>query len=288
MNLFTTSSRIIRGTPLQIGALCALMITLLLVGCPTEETDRTPSFAMPTIAPLDATVGMAFSETLPLAGGGAGTFAYSLGPTAAIPAGLTFNPASRTIDGTPTEPTATAGAMLIYTATDVDGGEVSLPVTIIVEDAPTFAVTTVNLPDAIVNSPFSQDLPPASGGNGTLLYTLVPVDNSAANAIPAGLTFTPASRTIDGTPTEPTAGAMLIYTATDANGDVISLPVTIIVADAPTFGTQTIADMVFVLGATATPDLPEATGGDQPLVYSLTMAAGGGIPPTWIGFVAAS
>ena len=39
MNLFTTSSRIIRGTPLQIEALCALMITLLLVGCPTEETD---------------------------------------------------------------------------------------------------------------------------------------------------------------------------------------------------------------------------------------------------------
>ncbi len=66
-------------------------------------------------------------------------------------------------------------------------------------------------------------LPRASGGNGTLTYSLVP-------SVP-GLTFNPPSRTLSGTPSSVGSYAMT-YTATDADGDSDSLNFTVSVAAA--------------------------------------------------------
>ena len=54
-----------------------------------------------------------------------------------------------------------------------------------------------------------EELPAATGGVGAVTYTLSP-------ALPAGLTFDAASRTIGGTPTATTAPATYTYTATDS------------------------------------------------------------------------
>ncbi len=68
-------------------------------------------------------------------------------------------------------------------------------------------------------------LPAATGGNGAVTYSLTP-------ALPAGLSFTAATRTISGTPTATVAKTAYALTATDADGDTSTL----------TFGIETGAD----------------------------------------------
>ena len=74
-------------------------------------------------------------------------------------------------------------------------------------------------------------LPEATGGNGTLSYTLVP-------EVP-GLRFEVATRQLTGSPDTPGTFVMT-YTATDENGDSDTISFTIVTAES--FGTQTIRD----------------------------------------------
>ena len=52
-------------------------------------------------------------------------------------------------------------------------------------------------------------LPAATGGAGALTYALTP-------ALPAGLAFDPAARTVSGTPSAPSSSATYTYAATDS------------------------------------------------------------------------
>ncbi|MDE2767105.1 MAG: fibronectin type III domain-containing protein, partial [Chloroflexota bacterium] len=67
------------------------------------------------------------TQTLPEAAGGAGGFTYSLSPD--LPAGLSFDPASRALTGTPSEG---GEHTMIYTATDADGTQVGLSFQIVI------------------------------------------------------------------------------------------------------------------------------------------------------------
>ena len=151
-----------------------------------EPPDTAPRFAV-TVANQTYTEGVGISPlTLPEASGGNGTLSYSLAPT--VP-GLTFATATRTLSGTPT----TAGSYdMTYQAVDGDGNTAvsdaaTLSFTITVQKpeppdtAPRFAVTVANqtYTEGVAISPLA--LPVASGGNGTLSYSLTP-------AVP-GLTF---------------------------------------------------------------------------------------------------
>ena len=113
-------------------------------------------------------------------------------------------------------------------------------------------------------------LPAASGGNGTLTYTL---DGSVP-----GLTFDMATRSLGGTPT--TAGTYDVeYRVEDADAntaasDADALTFTITVQEpepdtAPSF-TGTVADQSYTVGEAIAPlTLPAASGGEGPLSYSL-------------------
>ena len=61
------------------------------------------------------------TQTLPEATGGAGGFTYSLSPD--LPEGLSFDPASRSLTGTPSEH---GDHSMIYTATDAEGTQIAL------------------------------------------------------------------------------------------------------------------------------------------------------------------
>ena len=65
-------------------------------------------------------------------------------------------------------------------------------------------------------------LPAASGGDGTLTYTLAP-------ALPEGVTFDAATRVLSGLPAAPLAATRYTYTATDADRDTASLAFTLTV-----------------------------------------------------------
>ena len=205
--------------------------------------------------------------------GGNGALTYSLDPE--VP-GLTFDQATRTLDGTPTQ----AGTYpMTYTVTDADdnadaGDADTLTFTITVQapaptdTAPSFGSATVDDRTYAVDQAIAAlPLPAAAGGNGALTYTLDP-------EVP-GLTFDQATRTLDGTPTQ--AGTYpMTYTVVDADdnadaGDADTIEFTITVQDtAPSFGGAAVDDRTYTVNeAIAALPLPAATGGDGALTYTL-------------------
>ena len=188
-----------------------------------------PSFAA-DIA-IDAqtyVVGRAIADwVLPEASGGDGELTYSV---SSLPAGLEFDASTRTLGGTPTE--ATDGAVTVtYTATDDDDDTTTLTFTIAIPEEGTVPVFAA---DASINDQTYTAgktiadwvLPEASGGDGELTYSV--------SSLPAGLEFDASTRTLGGTPTEATDGAVAVtYTATDDNSATATLTFTITVNPAP-------------------------------------------------------
>ena len=178
-------------------------------------TGTAPTFGGATVSEQFYAQGTAVDLTLPVATGGSGTSTYTLTP--ALPTGLIFNGAARTITGTPT---TTAGATAYtYTVTDTNSDSASLMFSITVEadTAPDFGTTTLVEPSGTIAqnrmiTPIT--LPAATGGNGPIIYTLP--------ALPAGLTFDPATGVISGTPESVVAEMDYIYTAADSDGNTMS------------------------------------------------------------------
>ena len=238
-----------------------------------DNTDLTPIFGTATIADQIYMQNTAIATlTLPQAFGGNGTRTYSLRP--AVPAGLTFDARTRTLTGTPTQPQP--ATRYTYTATDADGDTATRRFSITVKEdlTPSFGTATIADQTYVQNTAIQTlTLPPASGGDGTLTHSLSP-------AAPSGLTFDASARTLSGTPTQAQPATPFTYTATDTDGDSVSLTFVITVeADlTPSFGTATIAEQSYVQNtAIATLTLPQASGGDGALTYTLSPAAPAGL-----------
>ena len=230
---------------------------------------------------------------LPEASGGTGELTYSI---SALPTGLSFDAATRTLSGTPTA--AIDGAVEItYTVMDNDDDTAALTFTIIIAapgTVPVFAADasiddvgyTVGVPS------YDLVLPEASGGTGELTY--------GVSALPEGLVFDAATRTLSGMPAVVTDGAVtVVYTATDESGTTNTLTFTITVNPclcdnwellglsnwetgaeepeepenpSPTFAADAaIDDQVYTAeAAVAALVLPEASGGTGELTYSVS------------------
>ena len=153
--------------------------------------------------------------TLPEVTGGTPPLTYSISPD--LPAGLTFDAATRTISGTPTA--VTASTVYTYTVTDGAGAKASQPLFSIEVQS-----STLELPgDQLYEVGWAiQPLvfPLVTGGTGSLTYSISP-------DLPAGLTFDAATRTISGTPTAVAAATVYTYTVADEAGASASHPFTI-------------------------------------------------------------
>ena len=110
-------------------------------------------------------------------------------------------------------------------------------------------------------------LPAATGGDSPLTYNLAP-------NVPS-LQFTPAIRTLSGTPTEAGIHSMT-YRVVDSDGDAATLTFALVVTEPapldtePSFGTQRVPTQTYTAGTAITPlVLPASTGGNSPLTYSL-------------------
>ena len=105
-------------------------------------------------------------------------------------------------------------------------------------------------------------LPEATGGTGTIAYSL--------STPPAGVTFTPGTRVLAGTPTGRFTSATFTYTAT-AGTESVELTFTIVVtATAITFASTVENQIYDVDEAIAVLTLPGATGGVGTLGYGLS------------------
>ena len=251
---FTAATRTLSGTPTSTGTYDmtyqaadgdantavsdAATLTFTITVQEPEPPDTVPTFA-DTVDDQTYTEGVAISMlTLPEASGGNGTLSYSLTPS--VP-GLTFAAATHTLSGTPT---STGTYDMTYQAADGDANTAvsdaaTLTFTITVQEpeppdtVPTFADTVDDQTYTEGVAISMLTLPEASGGNGTLSYSLAPT-------VP-GLTFAAATRTLSGTPTS--AGSYDIRSATyqavdgdnnTAASDAASLSFTITVQPAAT------------------------------------------------------
>ena len=111
-------------------------------------------------------------------------------------------------------------------------------------------------------------LPAATGGTGTISYTLT---GPSAGALPAGLMFDPDTRVLSGTPT--TAGTTtLTYTATDSatpTPATATQTFTITINEVLTLPAQD--NLAYTVGTAIAPvTLPQATGGVGTITYALT------------------
>ena len=106
----------------------AAFVALAALGCGPTTPIGSPAF-IGTVANLTFPVDEKIpAQVLPAATGGSGSLTYSLGPE--IPAGLAFDPASRTLSGTPT---ATGDYPMTYRVEDTNGRSAELPFTISIE-----------------------------------------------------------------------------------------------------------------------------------------------------------
>ena len=228
-----------------------------------------------TISNQAWTVGTAESLTLPTATGGTGTITYSLSPT--LPAGVTFTAGTRLLAGTPIG--RFTSATFTYTAEDADGTTLDQTFTIVVTATAITFDSGINNQSWIVGTAVSVTTPSLSGGVGDLTYSITP-------ALPAGVTFAAGTRLLSGTPTTAATSATYTYTGTDAEGITSSRTFSIVVAAAAvalSFGSEGIVDQAWVVGTAATLTLPEATGGEGTITYSLSPT-----PPTGVTFVAST
>ena len=145
------------------------------------------------------------SLMLPEATGGTGELTYAV---SSLPAGLSFDPATRMLSGTPTATTDSA-VPVVYQVTDANGLVAVLTFNITVNAKLTFdlsdlfgsgKILTTAAPDWATIREFVVGqrvgglvLPEGTGGSTPLTYSVSP-------ALPAGLTFDPATRTIAGMP----------------------------------------------------------------------------------------
>ena len=302
---FEPSTRVLSGTPTEVRVLTRYGYsvrdtdansagtdadTLLLSITVTARTGNlVPAFADgASIAAQNYIAGSPITTlTLPVASGGDGTLVYSLRTTGANPTlitdlstvipGLTLDITARTITGTPTMASG-AGMSYTWNAEDMDNDLASLviDISVAVNAVPTFDADSQRIDNQAysVGQTVAVTLPPtATSGNGDTVYTLTP-------ALPDGLTFTPAARTISGMPATETASAEYTYTARDSDSNTLpadeaSLTFQIVVGEGgsavPTFGGATVSDPTYVVNQMITPlTLPVATSGDGAITYDLT------------------
>ncbi len=256
-DLKLSATGVITGTPTTVGDFTFSIIATDSKGCNATAVYTlkvTAALALADAILPNGTVGTLYPpQTIPAATGGTGPYVYT---GTNLPPGLTFDPVTRVISGTPT----TSGTFTVpVTVTDATGNTVSKDYTIIVRDP--LALPTAVLADGTVGTLYpTQIIPSATGGQGPYTY--------AATGLPPGLTFDPLTNKINGTPT--TSGTFTVpVTVTDADGKKITTNYTIKVVDPLALATKVLGDgTVNVLYTPET--IPSATGGTGPYTYTAT------------------
>jgi hypothetical protein len=255
------SSGGISGTPTVAVTNASLTFKVTDSGSPAQSSPQTltlsiapATLAITTSSLPNGQLGAAYNTKLAASGG---TTPYTWSVTSGtLPAGLSLNPATGAITGTPT--TAVNSAPLTFQVQDSESPQqsksASLPLTI---TPATLAIATSSLPNGQINVAYSTTLA-ASGGTTPYTWSL------SSGTLPTGLSLNTATGVISGTPTVSVASTALTFQAKDAGSPQQSKSVNL---------TLTILPAGLAISTTSLP------GGQVGVAYSSTLAASGGTTP---------
>ncbi len=256
-----TTSGQITGTPTASGTFNFTVTSTDSAGAPGPYSGShayawvvaSPSITVSPSSPAGGTVGVTYSQTF-TASGGQAPYAYAL-TSGTLPAGLTLS-ATGQLNGKPTQ----AGSFpLTITATDHSAGAFTGTDSFtLVIAAPTVTIGTPTLPNATVQTAYSQTLT-ASGGTGPYAWVVT------VGTLPDGLTLSTGG-VLSGTPT--TVGpSNFTITATDSSTGT----------GAPFSASQAYSFTVAPKPVTVT--TASVPSGKVGVAYSQTIAAAGGVGP---------
>ncbi len=258
------STGAISGTPAVVATATPLTFKVSDSGNPAQTSTVTltltvisPSLKISTGWIPDGQVGAAYSRTL-VADGGTTPYTWSVS-AGTLPAGLTLNPTTGVLSGTPTA--------IVYNTTVTfmvsDAGNPvqtsTLPLTFSIAPA-VLNITSTSLPNGQVGVPYSATVV-ASGGTTPYAWSL-----AGGSTLPAGLTLNSVTGAVTGTPTA-TGRVYPQFKVTDAGNPAQTSAVTL------SFNIAA-GGVVITTGS-----LPNGQVG---VPYSATLAAAGGAAPyTW-------
>ncbi len=213
-------------------------------------------------APPAGEVGAAYSNTI-TASGGTGPYTYAI-TAGALPDGLTLNPSTGVISGTPaSDAVGTANFTVGVTdSTTPTAGTASQALSIAIVAAPTLSVSPP--PSGEVAVAYADTLTPTDG-TGPFTFSI------SAGALPDGLTLNPSTGVISGTPASDAVGtASFTVHIVDSLSQAASQALTLTIAALPTLSIPTPASGE--VGASYI-DALSVTGGTGPFTWSVTAGA---------------
>jgi gliding motility-associated-like protein len=260
--VFDPATKEITGTPTEAGTY-NIPVTVTDVNGNSVTRDytivvRDPLALAHTIL-ADGTVNTLYpTQTIPAATGGSGSYTYTA--TTGLPDGLTFDPVTRQITGTPTK----EGTFTFPVQVDDTEGNTKITNYTIVVSSP-LLLATKPLADGTVGVVYATEtIPAATGGDGNYTYV--------ASNLPPGLTFDEATREIKGNPTK-SGSYNVSVKVTDGKGATATQIYVVKVNGELNLPSATLPDGL-VGGVYATQQLPAVTGGTSPYTYDLV-----GLPP---------
>ncbi|MEU7617492.1 fibronectin type III domain-containing protein [Micromonospora rifamycinica] len=214
--------------------------------------NASPSLNFP--APPAGEVGVAYADQLTVTGG-TSPFTWSVS-TGSLPPGLTLNPTTGLLSGTPTQ---AGGFPFTVQVTDASTLTASKAVTLVIAAAPTLNFPPP--PPGDVNVIYSDQLT-VTGGTGPFTWSV------STGSLPPGLTLNPTTGLLSGIPS--TAGSFdFTVQVTDSPGRTATEPVTLLIRQASTIG-LTSSTTATTFGTTVT---FTATPGPVPVTGSVTFSS---------------
>ena len=250
---FDTATGEISGTPTALATSTTYTVTATnsggssSVSVTLEVNDVVPSisYSANDLLLVNNTASTALPVTPTVTGSGT-IVSWSISPS--LPAGLSFDGATGTISGTPTE--LLTRSMFTVTGTNSGGSAIAYMNITIVDEVPVISYSPDDL--SLTNDTASTDLPlaPTLTGQGEI------VSWSISPSLPSGLSFDASTGTVSGSPTEMISRTMFTINGTNTGGTATAYLNITIVDQIPTVIYT--PDDLSMTNNTASADLPLA------------------------------
>jgi lysophospholipase L1-like esterase len=265
-----SSSGTIEGTPTESGSF-AFTATVSDSSTPSPQTASgsyavvvAPSSPSIGFAAPEATVNIPYSYT-PSVTGGVAPYSWSVS-SGELPAGLSLNPSTGAITGTPTATGSTGVTLRVADSSQPVAQSVTSTGSLTVAPAPALQIESAALPAAIDGAPY-RALVFVSGGTAPLTFSIT------HGALPASLSLDPGSGVISGTPSSQGSSEFTLQVS-DASkpSQVRTGSFTVTVGPPPALAIVTSELQEASAGASFSQALI-ATGGSMPYSWSITSGA---------------